>query len=106
MAFGNPSFIKGKDKDLGPRKRRTHLVDKGADKVDEADLQLGEFVRLVSVHHGLSRGRQSSRHWLLLAACGQGPHATYEVFLPKDKIPNLKLIKFPDLTSRLQEIQG
>lgn len=43
-----------KDKSLGLRKRKTHLVDKGANKVNEADLKLGEFVRLVSVHHGLS----------------------------------------------------
>lgn len=57
LAFENPSFIK--DKTMGPRKHRTHLVDEGADKVNEADLQLGEFVRLVSVHHGLAWGRKS-----------------------------------------------
>lgn len=43
-----------KDKDLGLRKQRTNLVDKGADEVNEANLKLGEFIRLVSVHHGLS----------------------------------------------------
>ena len=41
---------------LGLRKRRTYLVDKGANKVDEANLKLREFIRLVSVHHGLSGG--------------------------------------------------
>lgn len=51
------SFIR--DKGLGPRKHTTHLVDEGADEVDEADLQLGELVRLVPVHHGLSWGRKS-----------------------------------------------
>lgn len=51
-SFGNPRFMK--DKDLGLRKQRTNLVDKGADEVNEANLKLGEFIRLVSVHHGLS----------------------------------------------------
>lgn len=57
MVFGNPGFIK--DTSLGLRKPRTYLVDKGANKVNEADLKLGEFIRLISVHHGLSRGRKS-----------------------------------------------
>lgn len=57
MVFGNPGFIK--DTSLGLTKPRTYLVDKGANKVNEADLKLGEFIRLVSVHHGLSWGRKS-----------------------------------------------
>lgn len=31
----------------------SHLVHKGADKVDEATLQLRKFLRFVPVHHGL-----------------------------------------------------
>lgn len=79
LVSGNPSFIR--DKGLGPRKHRTHLVDEGADEVDEADLQLGELVRLVSVHHGLSWGRKRELCWPLRAARGQGPTGP-EAFLP------------------------
>lgn len=37
----------------------TYLIDKGAHKINEADLKLGEFICLVSVHHGLSWKRES-----------------------------------------------
>jgi hypothetical protein len=48
--FGNPGLLKT----LGLRKPRTYLIDKGADKVNEADLKLRELISLVSVHHGLT----------------------------------------------------
>lgn len=40
----------------------SHLVHKGADKVDEAALQLWKFLRFVPVHHGLKeRERERER---------------------------------------------
>lgn len=55
--FRNPRL--NKDIYLGLREPRAYLVDKGANKVNEANLKLREFIRLVSVHHGLSWGRKS-----------------------------------------------
>lgn len=39
-------------------RQSTHLVDEGADEINETALQFGELCRLGSVHHGLLGGRK------------------------------------------------
>lgn len=72
---------------LALRKQRAYLVDEGADEVNEADLKLGEFVRLVSVHHGLSWGRKSELHWAPPGVMQSGgPTLPVKHSCPKEKI--------------------
>lgn len=45
------------------KRQASHLVDKGADEIDETALQFGELCRLGPVHHGLVGGtRRCLRH--------------------------------------------
>lgn len=45
------------------QRQSSHLVDEGADEINETALQFGELCRLVPVHHGLVGGtRRCSSH--------------------------------------------
>ena len=76
------------------------LVDKRADKVDEATLQLGQLVRFVPVHHGLQARASLIGCFRISEATAALRAGSYDRLLLQDR--PLQVALLPELRSHRQ----